>query len=99
VYRTRTHSPPPSPWPGHSVPLRLNLNACGGVLRVPCPAVMDADEEAEKGAEQVYHLPQDLVIPMPRSSLVRDGQNFPPQTTVLAVYPAGAYTRPRFGLT
>jgi SAGA-associated factor 29 len=36
----------------------------------------------------VYLLPQDLVIPMPRSALVREGQNFPQGTTVLAVYPA-----------
>lgn len=57
--------------------------------------VMDADEEAEPVVDgqpaaqggQMYHLSQELVIPMPRSALVKEGQNFPPGTTVLAVYP------------
>lgn len=52
--------------------------------------VVDADDDGmgEEGTGQVYHLSQDLVIPMPRSALARDGTNFPPGTTVLAVYPA-----------
>ena len=53
-----------------------------GTIVGPWEWVMDADEEAEKGQEQVYHLPQELVITMPRSALVRDGTNFPPGTTV-----------------
>ena len=29
VYRcTRSHSPPPPPWPGHSFPFQLNLTDC-----------------------------------------------------------------------
>ena len=50
--------------------------------------VMDADDDGGDGNGQVYHLPQDLVIPMPRSASARDGTNFPPGTMVLAVYPA-----------
>lgn len=49
--------------------------------------VMDADDEGVEGNGQVYHLPQDLVISMPRSATSRDGVNFPQGTTVLAVYP------------
>ena len=49
--------------------------------------VMDADEESDDGSGQVYHIPEDLVIAMPRSALCREGQNFHPGTVVLAVYP------------
>ena len=49
--------------------------------------MMDADEESDDGSGQVYHIPEDLVIAMPRSALCREGQNFLPGTAVLAVYP------------
>ncbi len=49
--------------------------------------VMDADEESDDGSGQVYHIPEDLIIAMPRSALCREGQNFHPGTVVLAVYP------------
>ena len=51
--------------------------------------VMDADEDDPEGGGHVYHLPEHLVIPMPRSASARDGQvNLSRGTTVLAVYPA-----------
>ena len=46
--------------------------------------IVDADEEAEK---HVYRLPQKFVIPLPKTASVRESQNFPAGTSVLAVYP------------
>lgn len=46
--------------------------------------IVDADEEAEK---HVYRLPQKYVIPLPKTASVRQSQNFPVGTSVLAVYP------------
>ena len=46
--------------------------------------IVDADEDAEK---HVYRLPQKFVIPLPKTASVKQSQNFPAGTSVLAVYP------------
>jgi hypothetical protein len=56
--------------------------APGGVPGVGAAGGAGATPAGATAGGQVYHLPQELVIPMPRSALVREGQNFPQGTTV-----------------